>query len=82
MRKQSVSKETSSRMRSPGTGFSRLKPEPPEGDDIRISVGASNSKKPPTDNVERFLSLLRFDSKGKLDQLGINLSVLNAKKRK
>ena len=34
-------------------------------------MGASDSKKPRTDNVERFLSMERFDSKGKLGDLGI-----------
>jgi len=29
--------------------------------------------------VERFLSLIRFDSRGKLDQLGIELIALDAK---
>jgi hypothetical protein len=33
-------------------------------------VGASDPKKPPTDDVERFLSMLRFDSKKKLGDLG------------
>jgi hypothetical protein len=32
-------------------------------------VGASESKKPPTDNVERFLSMLRFENKGELGEL-------------
>jgi len=41
----------------------------------QIHGGASDSKKPPTDNVERFLSMLRFDSKGKLDELGLELSL-------
>ena len=40
-------------------------------------MGASESKRPPTDNVERFLSMLRFESKGKLDQLGVDLGALN-----
>jgi len=35
-------------------------------------VGASNTKRLPTDNVERFLSMLSFDSKGKLRDLGID----------
>jgi hypothetical protein len=33
-------------------------------------VGASISRKPPTADVERFLSMLRFDSKGKVNALG------------
>jgi len=32
-------------------------------------VGASDSKSRSTDDVERFLSMLRFDSKGKLGEL-------------
>ena len=31
----------------------------------------------PLNNVERFLSMLRFDSRGKLDELGIGLNTLN-----
>jgi len=42
----------------------------------RISVGAQLE---PLINVERFLSLIRFDQRGKLDQLGIELSTLDAK---
>jgi hypothetical protein len=33
-------------------------------------VGASVSKKPPTDHVERFLFMLRLDSSGKVNDLG------------
>jgi hypothetical protein len=36
-----------------------------EGGSEQIHEGASNSQKLPTDHVERFLSILRFDSKGK-----------------
>jgi hypothetical protein len=35
-------------------------------------LGALVSQKPPTDNVERFLSILRFDSRGKVNALGRN----------
>ena len=35
------------------------------------TLGASISQKPPTDNVERFLSMLRFDSRGKVNALGL-----------
>jgi hypothetical protein len=35
----------------------------------QISEGASVFQKPPTNNVERFLSILRFDSKGKVNAL-------------
>lgn len=34
-------------------------------------VGASTCQKPPTEDVERFLSMLRFDSRGKLNALAI-----------
>jgi len=45
-------------------------------------VGAPDSKKPPTDNVERFLSMLRFDSKGKFVDLEIEGDYLTAFKMK
>ena len=38
--------------------------------EVRIPVGAQVSDKPPTDDVERFLSLVRFDSRGKVNALG------------
>ncbi len=38
---------------------------------VRVSVGASISRKPPTDKVERFLSMFRFYSKGKANALTI-----------
>ena len=41
-----------------------------EGGSEQISVGASISQKPPTDNVERFLSMLKFDSREKMNALG------------
>jgi hypothetical protein len=34
-----------------------------------IQVGAPDLKRPPTNDVERFLSMLRIDSKGKLGEL-------------
>jgi len=34
-------------------------------------VGAQIPKKPPTPDVERFLSLLRFDSSGKVNALAL-----------
>ena len=40
-------------------------------------MGASDSKSRSTGDVERFLCMLRFDSKGKLDQLGVDLSTLD-----
>jgi hypothetical protein len=45
-------------------------------------VGASDPKRPPTDDVERFLSMLRFDSKGKIEDLGIDIAQLFQKKIK
>jgi len=35
-------------------------------------VGASISRKPPADDVERFLSMLRPDSKEKVNALGLD----------
>ena len=40
----------------------------------QIRLGAPNSKKPPTDDVERFLSMLRFDSREKVNALGLNMN--------
>ena len=48
----------------------------------QIHVGAQKAMKPPTDEVERFLSLLRFDSKGKLDQLEVDLEISKIKNMK
>ena len=39
-----------------------LKQAPNWEDDVRVRLGASVFQKPPTDNAERFLSMLRFDS--------------------
>jgi len=36
---------------------------------VRIPVGASDSRRPLTEDVERFLSLIRFESKGILGEL-------------
>ena len=36
-------------------------------------MGAQISKKPPTHNVERFLFMLRFDSRAKVNALGCNV---------
>jgi len=33
----------------------------------------------PLNDIERFLSMLRFDSRGKLDELGIGLDALDIK---
>ena len=48
---------------------------------VRVPLGASDPKMPPTDNVERFLSMLRFDSKGMLAELGIESDYLSNIKR-
>lgn len=44
---------------------------------VRIREAASISQKPPTDNVERFLSLLRLESRGNGECFGclVNLEV-------
>jgi hypothetical protein len=47
-----------------------ISPDFREGGSEQIREGASNFQKPPTDNVERFLSVLRFDSKGKSEYFG------------
>ena len=36
---------------------------------VRVPVGASEIKRPPTDDVERILSMLRFENKEKLGEL-------------
>ena len=36
---------------------------------VRVPGRSLDSQKPPTDDVERFLSMIRFESKGKLDEL-------------
>jgi len=41
-----------------------------EGGSGQIREGASISQKPPTNNVERFLSLIGFDGRGKVNALG------------
>jgi hypothetical protein len=41
-----------------------------EGGSEHVPLGASVSHEPPTDIVERFLSMLRFDSRGKVSALG------------
>ena len=44
---------------------------------VRFPLGAQHE---PLNNVERFLSMLRFDSRGNLDKLGIRLDTLDIKK--
>jgi hypothetical protein len=41
-----------------------------EGGSEHVPLGASVSQKPPTDSVERFLSMLSFDSREKVNALG------------
>ena len=41
-----------------------------KGSSEHVPLGASISQKPPTENVERFLSMLRFDSREKVNALG------------
>ena len=41
---------------------------------VRIPVGASVFQRPPTDDVEWFLSMLRFDSREKVNALARNVS--------
>ena len=38
---------------------------------VRIPLGAPISQEPPTDNVERFLYMLKFDSRGKVNTLAV-----------
>jgi hypothetical protein len=42
-----------------------------EGGSEHVPLGASISQKPPTQDVERFLSMLRFDSREKVKALGV-----------
>ena len=48
-----------------------ISPDFREGGSEQIREGAQISQKPPTDDVERFLSMLRFDSREKVDALAI-----------
>jgi hypothetical protein len=41
-----------------------------EGGSEHVPLGASVSQRPPTDNVQRFLSMLRFDSREKANASG------------
>jgi hypothetical protein len=41
-----------------------------KGGSEHVPLGASVSQRPPTQVVERFLFLLRFDSRGKVNALG------------
>ena len=44
--------------------FDYIPPDSRDGGSEHVPLGTSISQKPPTDNVERFLSMLRFDSGG------------------
>ena len=46
---------------------------------IRIPLGPQEKNEPLTIPVERFVSMVRFDSKGKLDDLGLEFSPLALK---
>ena len=46
-----------------------------EGGSEQIHEGAQISEKPPTHDVERFLSILRFDSREKVNALGRYVAV-------
>ena len=49
-----------------------IPPDSREGGSEQIREGAQISEKPPTHDVERFLSMLRFDSRGKVHALGLD----------
>ena len=51
-----------------------ISPDFREGGSERISEGAQISQKPPTHDVERFLSMLRFDSRGKSECFGRSIN--------
>jgi hypothetical protein len=40
---------------------------------VRVPLGSSDQKEPFDMPVERFLSMLRFENKGKLDDLGLEI---------
>jgi hypothetical protein len=46
---------------------------------VRIPLGPQEKNEPLTIPMERFVSMLRFDSKGKLDDLGLEFSPLGLK---
>jgi len=48
-----------------------ISPDFREGGSEQIHEGAQISEKSPTDNVERFLSMLRFDSRAKVSALAV-----------
>jgi len=50
-----------------------------EGGSEQIHEGAQISMKPPTDNIERFWSMLRFDSREKMNALGRYSGVVTSK---
>lgn len=57
---------------SRGLGHSPLKAKT----GVRVPVGAQILKNRSVDDVERFLSMLRFDSREKLDQLNLEMDAV------
>jgi len=49
---------------------------------VRILLSPQQNNKPLTIPVERFMSMLRFDSKGKLGDLEIDMDYLSSLKKK
>ena len=54
---------------SRGLGRSPLKAET----GVRVPVGAQILENRSADDMERFLSLIRFENKGKMEELGLDL---------
>ena len=54
-------------------------PDSREGGSEHVPLGASVYQRPPTDHVERFLSMIRFDSRGKVNALGCYAAVATSK---
>lgn len=50
---------------------------PAWGNMVRVLPGSSVSKEPFDMPVERFLSMLRFENKGKLDELGYEIDIIS-----
>ena len=48
---------------------------------VRVPLGAQDSKSRSTDDVERFLSMLRFDSREKMMELGIDNDIFSYLKK-
>jgi hypothetical protein len=41
---------------------------------VRVLPGSSGPKRPPTDGVERLLSIVRFDSREKVKDFGLEMN--------